>query len=423
MTAAAMRLPPGFRKQSLEERRRQVAETYKLDDRDFAASRSPEMEDLADMMIESAIGVMPIPLGVATGFTIDGSVYDIPLATEEPSVVAAAGYAARIIGESGFETWSTEPVMQAQIFLENTGSAAEKRISAAENELKDSLDSHLAPLERRGGGFRGLATTRLPGLGLLQVDLYIDVRDAMGANILNTAAEALQGDLERLSGGHTLMSILSNQAGLRRAGALFRLPVERLARAARGIAPEEIARRIVLASDLAQESSERAVTHNKGIMNGISALALATGNDTRAVEAGAHAWSARSGQVRGLSRYRLQAQTLEGWLELPLALATVGGAVKIHPVSRATLGILGQPDSGQLSRIGAAVGLAQNFAAVLALVSGGIQKGHMKLHAARLAFQAGARGDEVRAVADRMAALKSYRLEDAAAALSRLRSI
>ena len=417
MTAPAMRrLAPGFRKQMFAERRRQVAEVFELDDRDFAASRSPEMQDLADMMIESAIGVMPIPLGVATGFMIDGTNVDIPLATEEPSVVAAAGYAARIIGSSGFETWATEPVMQAQIFLEHADAAAEKRIASAENELKHSLGSHLRSLERRGGGFRGLSTTRLADPDLLQVDLYIDVRDAMGANLLNTAAEALQGDLERLSGGRTLRSILSN-----RAGALFRLPIERLARAAQGTAPEETARRIVLASDLAQKNPERAVTHNKGIMNGISALALATGNDTRAVEAGAHAWSARSGQVRGLSRYRLQARSLEGWIELPLALATVGGAVNTHPVSRATLGILGQPDSRRLARIGAAVGLAQNFAAVLALVSGGIQKGHMKLHAARLAFQAGARGDEVRAVADRMADLNSYRLDDAAEALSRLR--
>lgn len=416
------RLPRGFRKMDIAERRRQVAEVFRLDQRDFSASEGTgDTQALADTMIESAIGIMPVPLGLATGFNINGSSYDIPLATEEPSVVAAATYAARIVGEIGFETWATEPIMQAQIFLERAGPAAEQRIAAAEDELRALLRTLLASLERRGGGYRGLSTTRLAGCGLLQVDLYIDVRDAMGANLLNTAAEAAQLHLERQSGGRTLMSILSNQAALRRAGARFLLPEKRLSRAARGMDPREVARRIVLASELAQESPERAVTHNKGIMNGISALTLATGNDTRAVEAAAHAWSARTGQVRGLSRYRLQGQCLEGWLELPLPLATVGGAVGRHPVSRTVLNILGQPDSVDLARIAAAVGLAQNFAAVLALVSGGIQRGHMKLHAARLAFQAGARGAEARAVADRMADSQSYRPDDAAAALAALR--
>lgn len=416
------RLHRGFRKMDINERRRQVAEVFRLDERDFFASKgSSDTQALADTMIESAIGIMPVPLGLATGFTIDGDSYDIPFATEEPSVVAAATYAASIVGESGFETWATEPIMLAQIFLERTGPAAEQRIAAAEEELKALLKTQLASLQRRGGGYRGLRTTRLAGCGLLQVDVYIDVRDAMGANLLNTAAEAAQLLLERLSGGRTLMSILSNQSALRRAGARFLLPEERLSHAARGMDPREVARRIVLASELAQESPERAVTHNKGIMNGISALTLATGNDTRAVEAAAHAWSARSSQVRGLSRYRLQGRRLEGWLELPLPLATVGGAVGTHPVSRTALDILGRPDGTELARIAAAVGLAQNFAALLALVSGGLQRGHMKLHAARLAYQAGARGAEVRAVAERMADSQSYRQDDAAAALAALR--
>jgi hydroxymethylglutaryl-CoA reductase len=215
-----------------------VAEIFQLDEGDFSASAgTTDSQSLADMMIESAIGIMPIPLGLATGFTIDGAPYDIPLATEEPSVVAAATYAARIVGEAGFETWATEPVMQAQVFLENANPSAEQRITAAESELKRELRGPLASLQRRGGGFRGLKTTRLKNTGLLQVDLYIDVRDAMGANILNSAAEALQEHLERLTGGRTLMSILSNQAAMRRAGARFHLPVERLSRAARETDP------------------------------------------------------------------------------------------------------------------------------------------------------------------------------------------
>jgi hydroxymethylglutaryl-CoA reductase len=416
------RLPRDFRKLSIEERRSRAAKVFQLEEREFSASKgSGEMQDLADIMIESAIGIMPVPLGLATGFRINGSLYDVPLATEEPSVVAAATYAARIIGEDGFQTWATDPIMQAQVFLEQTSPDAEQKIASAEEELRSLLRGKLASLEQRGGGYRGLSTTRLAGSGLLQVDLSIDVRDAMGANLLNTAAEAAQPHLERVSGGRTLMSILSNQAAQRRAGARFLLSSERLSPAARGMDPPEVMRRIVLASDLAQESPERAVTHNKGIMNGISALALATGNDTRAVEAAAHAWSSRGGQVRGLSRYSLQGQCLEGWLELPLALATIGGAVGTHPVSRTALKILGQPNSAELAQIAAAVGLAQNFAALLALVSGGLQRGHMKLHAARLAFQAGARGAEVRAVADRMAESQSYHADDAAAALAALR--
>jgi len=417
-----MRLSRDFRKMDIDERRKQVAEAFQLDGRDFAASKaSAGLEELTDVMIESAIGIMPVPLGLATGFTIDGCRYDIPLASEEPSVVAAATYAARIIGARGFQTWATEPVMEAQVFLEGAEPQAEQCIALIEEELKLRLKSQLASLERRGGGYRGFRTTRLPHSGLLQVDLYIDVRDAMGANVLNTVAEAVQPFLENVTGGRTLMSILSNQSAQRRAGARFLLSPEGLSHASRGMEAPDVARRIVLASELAQESPERAVTHNKGIMNGITALALATGNDTRAVEAAAHAWSAHSGPVRGLSRYRMRGEALEGWIELPLPLATVGGSVAAHPVSRTALKILGLPDGVGLARIAAAVGLAQNFAALLALVTGGIQRGHMKHHAARLAFQAGARGAEARSVAERMADLSSYHRDDAAAALAELR--
>jgi len=262
------------------------------------------------------------------------------------------------------------------------------------------------------------------------VSLKVDVRDAMGANALNTAAESLRPELERLCGGEAVMCILSNAARDRLAGARFTLPVSRLsALGPEGMGGEEVARRIVLASRIAEEEPERAITHNKGIMNGISAVVLATLNDTRAVEAAAHSWAARSGRYRPLSRYWfLEASeapesgpALEGEIELPLAVGSLGGAVGFHPASRLALRVLGLPDARRLARIMAAVGLAQNFAAVLALVTGGIQRGHMKLHAARLAYQVGARGEEVRRVADALAAGGRYSRGEAEAELGRLR--
>ena len=263
---------------------------------------------------------------------------------------------------------------------------------------------------------------RLPKSGLLVVDILIDVRNAMGANMLNTAAESIKGALERISGGSVLMAILTNASEDRRAGARFTLPVVKLKRLApEGMTAVTVAERIVMASQFAQEDPKRAVTHNKGIMNGISSLALATGNDIRAVESAAHSWAARSGQTRGLSTFSMDGDYLKGQLELPLPLGTVGGAISIHPVARTTLKILGNPDAPQLARIAAALGLAQNLAAVLALVTGGIQEGHMKLHANRLAYQAGARGSEVRIIAERLSEAQSYTLARAQQELAMLR--
>ncbi len=244
----------------------------------------------------------------------------------------------------------------------------------------------------------------------------------MGANVLNTAAEGIRGTLERLTGGRAVMAILSNAARERRAGARFRLPVGRLdPLAPAGMDGAEVARRVVLAARIASEDPDRAVTHNKGILNGISSVALATFNDTRAVEAAAHAWAGRDGRYRPLSEYRLSAGVLEGSLELPLALGTVGGAVRFHPASRLALRILGHPDSRRLCRIAAAVGLAQNLAALLALVTEGIQRGHMKYHAARLAWAAGARGPEVRRVVRLMDRASVFTAEEARRALRAVR--
>jgi hydroxymethylglutaryl-CoA reductase len=266
----------------------------------------------------------------------------------------------------------------------------------------------------------------LPATGLLKVEFSIDVRDAMGANILNTAAEGLCPLLEELSGGRRLMCILSNAATERRGAATFSLPFPVLATVAGSPgAPNraaETARRIVLATELASEDPSRGVTHNKGIMNGISALALATFNDTRSIEAAAHAWAARTGAYRSLSSFRIEGEALVGELELPLSFGAVGGAAAFHPASRLALGILGHPSARQLARLAAALGLAQNFAALLALVTGGIQRGHMRYHAPRMAYMAGARGEEVARVAATMTEEKHYSLGKAAEILARLRA-
>ncbi len=429
----ALKIPERFSRLELEERRRLVEEQVIAEDW-AAVSCGPEQTALADVMVEAAVGILPAPLGLAAGFLVDGRELAVPMAVEEPSVIAAASFAARLVRRGGgFSTWATDPVMRAQVFLEKVPPGGELRVAPREAELRERLEVLQASLRARGGGYCGLEVARLPETDLVRIDLLIDVRDAMGANILNTAAEHLRPRLEELTGGKALMGILSNASRERRAGARFALPLELLRVRVSGeegggtgqgvaAASAEAARRIVLAAELAREDPSRAVTHNKGIMNGISALALATMNDTRAIEAAAHAWAAKDGRYRGLGRYSFDGQTLEGSLELPLPFAAVGGAVGFHPASRLALDILGHPDGPGLARIAAAVGLAQNFAALLALVTGGIQRGHMKLHAARVAYQAGARGAEVRRVAERLAEGAQYSREAAARALAELRT-
>lgn len=419
-----MALPKNFRKLSIVERRRSVQDSFHMDDEEMEATRCGDhLLELSDIMVESTVGCMPVPLGIASGFLIDDIEVAIPLAVEEPSVVAAASYAAVIVKKGGgFRTWATDPVMSAQIFLENVPEGEEISILSHRREIEEELNRYLASLRERGGGFRGLEVIRLASSSLVRIDLKIDVQDAMGANILNSAAEKIRGTVEALIRGKTLMCILSNAAVERRAGARFSLPVGKLhALAKSDMTAQEIARRVVLASELASEDETRAVTHNKGIMNGISSLALATGNDTRAVEAAAHAWAARNGHYKSVSLYQLNGETLEGRLELPLPLASVGGAVSVHPASRFSLRVLNNPDAKRLSRIAAALGLAQNFAALLALVTGGIQEGHMRFYAERRAYQAGARREEIRAVAEGLRKKQSYSVKDAKDLLSLLR--
>jgi hydroxymethylglutaryl-CoA reductase len=372
-------LPHNFRKLDLMARRAALESAYGEKGLELGAVDGADAR-LAEAMVESALGSLPIPLGIAAGFLIDGRLYDIPMAVEEPSVIAAASFAARLIRiEGGFSTWASDPVMTAQVFLEGVAAGRESEIEAREGEIRAELDALLDSMRRRGGGYRGLELSRNEETGLLRADLRIDVRDAMGANVLNTAAERAAARLESLSGGRRLMCILTNDAGERRAGASFEIAVRRLARG--GFSGEETARRIELASRLADGDPSRAVTQNKGVMNGISALALATGNDSRALEAGVHFWAARDGRYGTVSGFRRVDDRLEGRIELPLAIASVGGSVGVHPATALALRILRRPGGQDLARIAAALGLAQNFAALFALVTEGIQSGHMRLHA------------------------------------------
>jgi len=378
LTAPQGVLPLNFRKLDFAARRAALERVYGA-----GACGLGGMEEAAenrvDLMVEAAVGSLPLPLGLATGFLIDGSSYDLPLATEEASVIAAATYAAQLIrSEGGFSTWASDPVMRAQVFLEGVSPGGELELRGRGAEIGKELEILLGSMRLRGGGYRGLELERVSETGLLRVSILVDVRDAMGANVLNGAAEGMAGSLERLSGGSRLMCILSNDARDRRAGARFEIPAGRLRRGA--FSGEEAARRIELASLLAQSDPERAVTHNKGVMNGITALALATGNDTRALEAAVHYWAGRGGSYRGVTTFRRVGEALEGTIELPLALGTVGGSVGLQPAAALSLRILRGPDGRGLCRIAAALGLAQNFAALFALVTEGIQSGHMRLH-------------------------------------------
>ncbi len=426
ITDQVLELPRNFRKLGARDKRQVLTELIELSREELHASApSPDLLDLADVMVESAVGIMPVPLGIASGFLVDGRIYNVPMAVEEPSVIAAATYAGRIVaGAGGFTTHTTGQVMTAQIAIDGAKPEAEDKIRSATTELHADLVDILGPMTRRGGGFRGIDVTRFEQSDLLVVYLHVDTRDAMGANIINTAAEALRGPLERISGGNVLMAILTNAAPRRRACASFRIPVEALGRT--GFDGPTMARRIVRANEFADTDRLRAVTHNKGIMNGISSLALATGNDTRAIEASAHAAAVRDGQYRSLTEYRVVGSELVGRLEIPMAIGTVGGAVGFHPVSAFALHVLFmdqqvEPSADLLSRIALSLGLAQNLAALMALVSEGIQAGHMRRHARRLAWKAGARDAEIQRLSERVWENGHFNIETARELFTELR--
>jgi hydroxymethylglutaryl-CoA reductase len=374
----------------------------------------------ADHLVENVVGVIAVPVGVATNFTIDGEDRLVPMATEEPSVVAAASNAARIARvHGGFRTSSSGDVMIAQIQILDAVDphAARLRVLEARDELL-ALANELDPiLVSFGGGARDIDVRILPTRVGTQVivHLHVDVRDAMGANAVNTMAEAIAPRIAEIAGSRTLLRILTNKADQRitRARAVFDAEL---------LGGPQVVADIVAASAFAEADPYRAATHNKGIMNGITAVVLATGNDTRAVEAGCHSHAARSGRYSALSQFEQDADgNLVGTIEVPLAVGLVGGATKAHPTAQAGVTLLGVETARELAAVIASVGLAQNLAACRALAAEGIQRGHMTLHARTIAASAGATVDEIGAVAARIVADRRIRVEYAREVLDELR--
>jgi len=380
----------------------------------------------AEHMIENVVGVFGLPLGIATNFLINGRDYLIPMAIEEPSVVAGASLAARLVRDGGgFRTSSDEPLMIGQIQVLDVINpwAARFELLAAKGRILALANEQDPVIVKLGGGARDLEVRILehsPVGPMLIVHLIYDARDAMGANTVNTAAEAVAPLVAEISGGRTLLRILSNLADRRLARAKGIIPVSSLERGE--FSGEEVAQGIVEAWAFAMADRYRAATHNKGIMNGIDAVVIATGNDWRAIEAGAHSFAARSGRYTSLSTWQLDMEgNLVGTLELPLAVGIIGGATRVHPAAKAALKLLGVNTARELAEIIAAVGLAQNLAALRALASEGIQRGHMKLHARQVAIAAGAEGEMIDRVVRDMLDEKVVRLDRAEAILNRSR--
>jgi hydroxymethylglutaryl-CoA reductase len=382
---------------------------------------------LANGMIENVIGTFDIPLGIATNFTINGRDYLIPMAVEEPSVVAGASYMARIArGCGGFTTSSTSPIMRAQVQVLSLSDpyGARSRILAHKQEILAAANAKDKVLIGLGGGCKDIEVHVFEDTGvgpMVVLHLLVDVRDAMGANTVNSMAETIAPMIERVTGGQVRLRILSNLADLRLARASVRLTPASLK--TNEFSGERMASGIVEACALAIVDPYRAATHNKGIMNGIDPVVVATGNDWRAVEAGAHAWACRSGRYSSLTRWELDnSGCLVGTIEMPMSLGLVGGATKTHPAARAALAVLGVTSANELGEIAVAVGLAQNMAALRALATEGIQRGHMALHARNIAILAGAFGDQIERVAEEIAANYEVSVDRAKSVLARLQS-
>ncbi len=427
MTEPTSRIP-GFYKLPLAERRRRIAEMGLLSPEAFAAlvgeaGLTPEQ---ADHMIENVVGTFALPLGIALNFVINGREVLVPMAVEEPSVVAAASHMAKLVrAGGGFVAHADEPVMigQLQVLDVQDPFGARVRLLEAKDELLAAVRALHPSLQARGGGPRDLEVRilRHEAIGtFLVVHLLYDVRDAMGANAVNTACEHLAPKVEALTGGRVHLRILSNLADRRLARARCTVPVQVLA--FREFSGEQVRDGIIAAWAFAAADPYRAATHNKGIMNGIDPVVIATGNDWRAVEAGAHAYAARGGRYTTLTTWEQDAEgNLVGTIELPLAVGVVGGATRSHPAAQAALRLMGVSTARELAEVLAAVGLAQNLAALRALATEGIQRGHMALHARQVAVAAGAQGDEVERVARRMVAEGNIRLARAEAILRELR--
>jgi len=421
---------PGFYKLPIEARRREIGKICGFDPERLAGPLLDE--DTANHMVENVLAVYGLPLGVALNFQINGRDLLVPMCVEEPSVIAAASNAARMIREGGgFHAEADDPIMISQVQLTGVPDPERARVAIEQHaaEIIALADAAYPNLLARGGGTRGIEARILEGAtathgGMLAVHLFVDCRDAMGANLVNTIAEAVAPRLAELACGRIGLRILSNLSDRRCVRVKARIPAAVLR--SEHHAGDVVRDGIVSASRFAELDPYRAATHNKGIMNGVDAVVMATGNDWRGVEAGAHAYAAKLGHDGGygpLATWRVGSDgALEGRIELPLAVGTVGGTLRVHPGARLALEILGVERASELGMVMAAAGLASNLAALRAMASDGIQRGHMSLHARSLALHVGATGELVDRVAEEMAAGGDVRAEVASKILARLRN-
>ncbi|HZY94641.1 MAG TPA: hydroxymethylglutaryl-CoA reductase, degradative [Candidatus Bathyarchaeia archaeon] len=410
-----------FYKLSFEERLNAVKEFSGLTDDELSILKNGNLPiSSAQQMIENVIGVLPLPLGIAVNFLINGRDYLVPMAIEEPSVVAAASHAAKIARSTGgFKTTSTDPVMIGQIQLVRCPQPreAERTILYAKKQILEKANKQDSTLVSKGGGAKDLRVRILPSLTgtMVVVELLVDCRDAMGANVVNTMAESVAPVLEQLSHGKANLRIISNLADKRTATAAVLIPKEALG--------EEVVDGIVDAYAFAVADPYRCATHNKGVMNGITAVCLATGNDTRAIESGAHSYASRTGHYSPLTRWSKNKNgDLEGSIEVPTAVGIIGGITSVHPLAKISLKILGVKTARELGEVMAAVGLAQNLAALRALAAEGIQRGHMSLHAKNIAATAGAEGEMIDLISAKMVQERNVRLDRAKELLKETRS-
>jgi len=409
---------PGFYDLPLIERLKKLAEAAGLSYHDIEALRTANglVDEQADHMVENAIGSFGLPLGIGLNFIVNDREVLVPMAIEEPSVVAGASFMAKLarLG-GGFSASMAAPEMIGQIQVLDVKDLMSASLNLYQHkaELLTEADSVDPLLKKFGGGARDLEVRIIeesPIGAFLVVHLIYDVRDAMGANAVNTACEKLAAHVEELTGGRVLLKILSNLADRRLARVRCTIPIAALA--FDDFSGEQVRDGIIAAWAFAVADPYRAATHNKGIMNGVDAVVIATGNDWRAIEAGAHAYAARDGRYTSLSTWAKNAQgDLIGELEMPMAVGIIGGATQVHPAAKAALKLMGVQTAAELAGIIVSVGLAQNLAALRALATEGIQRGHMSLHARQVAIAAGALGDQVEKVAAQMVANKTVRID------------
>ena len=418
----------GFSKKSYQERLELLkAQALLSPERQESLEQDEQISvTVADQLSENVVGTFSLPYSLVPEVLVNGQEYTVPYVTEEPSVVAAASYASKIIKRAGGFTAQVHErrmIGQVALYQVDDPEQAQAKIASKKAELLELANQAYPSIVKRGGGARDLHVEQIKGeTDFLVVYLHVDTQEAMGANMLNTMLEALKPVLEELSQGQSLMGILSNYATDSLVIASCRIAFRYLSR--QKDQGREIAEKMALASQFAQADPYRATTHNKGIFNGIDAILIATGNDWRAIEAGAHAFASRDGHYQGLSSWRLDLETEElvGEMTLPMPVATKGGSIGLNPRVALSHELLGNPCAKELAQLIVSIGLAQNFAALKALVSTGIQQGHMKLQAKSLALLAGASESEVAPLVERLIEDKTFNLETAQRYLENLRS-